>query len=534
MRSPTFILLTLAAIFNLVSCQDETPVEIYTREKVLVLGNSNEPQGLDPQVVTGVIESSIIRSIFEGLCVEHPSEEGTHLPGAATSWTPNADFSEWTFKLQPNGKWSDGTPLTAHDFVFAYERMLHPEFGAKYASMLYCIKNAEAFNKGEVKDFSQVGAKAVDDHTLQISLRSSIPFLPDLTKHYTWYPVAKHCILKHGTIAQLHTGWTEPENMVSNGAFQLETWKFNDRIEVVRNPYYWDKDTVKLNAIRFLPISNPFTEARMFFNQQLHATYTLSSEMIEYAKQIEPESYRQETYLGTNFIRFNMTREHLKDIRVRKALSLSIDRQIIIDKVLKGGQKPALGMVPPMGSYQSSEIIKFDPIEAKRLLAEAGYNESNQLTITLLTTDKDSAKIQAEAYQDMWKKNLGIQVNIQQREWKTYLTMLSGLDFDIATGGWIGDYPDPTTFLDMWKEGDGNNRTGWGNAQYESLLRSAEKTQDPQARLDLLKEAEELFLNDYAIMPLYWYTSVYMLHPSVKNWHPLLLKNQPYKFLDLK
>jgi len=525
--------MSLAVALSISSCKKETPVEIYTQEKVLVLGNSNEPQGLDPQIVTGVIESNIIRSLFEGLCVEHPSQAGKHLPGAAASWTANSDFSEWTFELQPHGKWSDGHPLTAHDFVFAYERMLHPDFGAKYSSMLYYIKNAEDFNKGELKDFSKVGIKAVNDLTLKITLRSSIPFLPDLTKHYTWYPVPKHCILKQGTIAQLHTGWTEPDKMVSNGPFKIKTWKFNDRIEVTRNPYYWDKDTVKLNAIRFLPISNPFTEARMFLNDQLHATYGLSSEMIEHAKKVAPEAYKQETYLGTNFIRFNVTRDNLKNIKVRQALSLSIDRQMIIDNVLKGGQKPALGMVPPMGDYKASNFTNFDPERAKQLLNEAGYNDSNPLKITLLTTDKDSAKIQAEAYQDMWKKNLGIQVSIMQREWKTYLTMLSDLDYDIATGGWIGDYPDPTTFLDMWKKGDGNNRTGWSSEKYENLLTAAEKTQEPAERLKLLKQAEELFLSEHAVMPLYWYTSVYMLHPSVKNWHPLILKNQPYKFLDL-
>ncbi len=527
-------LLLGACALAMLGCKGEPPIDAYTEKKILILGNSTEPQGLDPQIVTGVIESNIIRALFEGLCVEHPSKQGVHLPGAAEHWQANDDFTEWTFHLRRDGKWSDGTPVSAEDFLFSYQRILHPDFGADYASMLYYILGAEAYNKGETTDFSTVGVSAPDAYTLKVKLKASIPFLPDLTKHYTWYPVPKHIILKHGKMQQRNTPWTEPENLVSNGAFMLKDWRLNDYIHAVRNPHYWDKQTVKLNGIRFLPISNQYTEARMFFNQQLHATYGLAPEMIEYAANKYSQYLRQETYLGTNFIRFNVTDPLLDDLRVSKALALSIDSQAIITHILKGGQKPAYGMVPPTDDYQTPKAVSFDPVRAKELLEQAGYGGNNKLRITLLSTDREVSKRLSEAYQDMWKKHLGAEVSIEQREWKTYLSRMSGLDYQLALGGWIGDYPDPTTFLDMWKTGDGNNRTGWSNKDYEALLAKAEQTKDPEARLRILELAEALFLSEMPIIPVYWYTTNYLLHTAVKGWHPLLLNNHPYKFVDLE
>ncbi|MFK7911485.1 MAG: ABC transporter substrate-binding protein [Akkermansiaceae bacterium] len=529
-----YILTTVLLMTFLSSCNRESPIDKYTEKKILIVGNSNEPAGLDPQIVTGVIESNIITSLFEGLCVQHPSDSSGSVPGAAASWEPNQDFTEWTFNLQKEGKWSDGMPVTTADFLFAYERILSPDFAAKYSSMLYYIKNAEKFNKGELKDFSEVGVKAVDDHTLKIYLRAPIPFLPDLTKHYTWYPVPKHAVLAMGEMTERHTDWTAPENMVSNGPFKLEIWKFNDRIEVVRNPHYWDADVVKLNGIRYLPISNKYTEARMFFNDQMHVTERLAPEMIEYCRERYPEELRQEVYLGCDFMRFNMTLEKFKDVRVRRALSLAIDRQLIIDKVTKGGEQPAQGMVPSMGSYETVGIVKHNSDQAIALMKDAGYSDSKKLKLTLLTTDRDGAKTYAEAFQDMWQKILPVEVSIEQREWKTYQTKMSKLEYEMCTGGWIGDYPDPTTFLDMWKKGDGNNRTGWTRPEYDSTLGKAELATSPEERVKLLREAETTLLNDAPIIPIYWHTSVYLLHDSVKNWHPLPLRNQPYKFIDLQ
>ncbi len=619
---------------TLCHCKSESTLDTYTEKKILIIGNSNEPAGLDPQVVTGVIESTILRATSEGLCVEDPVDASIHRPGAAASWIANDDFTEWEFKLQRNGFWSDGKPITAQDFVFSYHRILSPSFGAKYSSMLYYMKGAEDYNKDhrelylikkstqlskkwdalksinfrgdesvnikgfersefsslEVEDkkkfikgnglnqiekdtllavkadpslfewpehidiktrnaiidiyinnygkdlweHADVGVIAIDDYTLKINLRSPVPFLPDLTKHYTWFPVPKHAVLKYGTISERRTKWTEPENVVTNGPFKMKTWKFNYKIEVEKNPFYWDEKSVKLNGIVFLPISNTYTEARMFYNDQLHVTYTLAPELIEYSNKNHPKSTRQETYLGTNFLRFNNNSEGLNDVNVRKAIAYATDSKSLIKYVLKGGQNAATGIVPPMGKYKALTKFGFNPEKAREYLSKTKYADNPEdLQIILLTTDKEGAKTVAEALQAMWLKELGIDVKIEQREWASYQTRMSKLDYGIATGGWIGDYPDPTTFLDMWKKGDGNNRTGWSSDAYEEKLKQAETTKDPLQRIETLQRAEAVFMADMPIVPLYWYSSNYLLHESVKHWHPMIMRNQPYKFIDL-
>ncbi|MCB1230320.1 MAG: peptide ABC transporter substrate-binding protein [Verrucomicrobiae bacterium] len=611
----------LAAIAALTGCGGPSPVEKATAEKTLLLGNGAEPQGLDPHLVSGVIESNIIRALFEGLCVEHPSENGKPLPGVAESWEANERFTDWTFHLRKDAQWSDGHPLTAHDFIFAFQRILNPRLGSEYSFMLYYIIGAEDFHQehrskvicaedpelptpwetvekevnlsgnpeaaegsfdqkgldhlstdelrqlkadpsllswpesipentrsflidhlvafdesGEsLWDRIGVAATAPDDHTLEVKLRGPMPFLPELTKHYTWFPLPEHVIHQFGAEESRFTDWTLPGNLVSNGAFTLKSWRINDHIEIVKNPRYWDAETVQLNAIRYFPISNVYTEARMFFNDQLHATYALGPELIAYSREHFPKELRNELYLGSYFIRCNVTRSPLSNPKVRLALSLAIDRQSVIDNILQGGQQPARGLVPPSGEYQSPDLVYFDPEEARRLLAEAGYPDGKGFPdIRFLTTDRESAKRGAEALQGMWKEHLNISVGIDQMEWATYLSTMFKKEYDLAAGGWIGDYLDPTTFLDMWLKDGGNNRTGWFNRDYERMLREAEQIADPLARYQKLQDAERLLLEERPILPLYWYTRNYLLHSDVKGWHPLLLDNHPFKFVSLE
>jgi oligopeptide transport system substrate-binding protein len=626
---------SLAITFGLCHCESKSSLDTYTEKKILVIGNSNEPSGLDPHMVTGVLESNILRALFEGLCLEDPLNGSKSKPGSAASWTSNEDFTEWVFKLQPDGKWSDGKPVTADDYVFSYHRILSPSLGAKYASMLHYIEGAEEYNKkhneiyliknsDEFKDewetlnginfrgdesikkkqfegtdftdltqdnqkkyiqayglnklsedilnaikkdsslfswpeevnsasrvailakyisnegedlwnLANVGVIAIDDYTLKIKLKVPVPFLPDLTKHYTWFAVPKHVILKHGKISVPNTKWTDPENLVSNGPFRLKTWKFNYKIEAERNPHYWDLDALKLNGIVFLPISNAYTETRMFYNDQLHITYALPSEMIEYSEKNYPQYIRQETYLGTDFIRFNNTQEELTDINLRKAFAYAIDSKSLIKYVLKGGEKVATGITPPMGEYQAVNATEYNPEKAKEYFAKTKFaNNPQDLKVVLLTVQKDSAKTLAEALHSMWSKTLGVEVKIEQREWTSYQDSMSNLDYGIVTGGWVGDYPDPTTFLDMWKKGDGNNRTGWSSEAFEAKLKEAAITKDPLGRLKTLHEAESIMMKDMPIAPICWKTSNYLVHKSVKNWNPMIMKNQPYKFIDLE
>lgn len=649
-------------------------MQIANEENILIVGNSGEPKGLDPHLVSGVLESNIIRALFEGLCVEDPDKDSSSLPGVAKNWTPNEDSTEWIFELNPEAKWSDGVPVTANDFVFSYRRLLSPDpdWPAEYAEMLYFLKNGEAYhrshfgnilcgndpdfpvkwkilkesnfkgdpklklsnfvgktfsdlderdlkkfasylsegqqvdltqlsatkvetekltevekriffnskgidnlNKSDLKllkqntsilnwadqvpeevrqlvleriikhheagkpnlwDKAEVGVTALDDFTLKINLRGPIPFLPEITKHYTWYPVPKHVILKHGKINTAYQSpWTRVENIVSNGAFKLKTWRTNHFLEIERNNYYWDRDNVYLNGVRYLPIKNYYTETRMFGDEQLHLTYTVPSELIPMAKEKYPAQLRQEPYVGVRFLRVNNRKEPLNDPKVRRAFALSIDQKSICEEILQGGQTPASGIVPPFGNYKPPGVIHFDPEKAKILLAESGYESTSSFPeISLLTTNSDSGLREAEALQAMWQKHLGIKVRIMQREWTTYLQKQYDADYDICVAGWIGDYLDPTTFLEMWITDGGNNNTGWGSNEFEDLLNKAENTTDVATRMEILSQAEQTILNDTPVLPIYWYTTNYLIRPEVKGWNPLLLNNHPFKSVKIE
>lgn len=614
--------IAIAGFFGLTGCEGETAVDKATREGIFLMGNSAEPKGLDPHIVSGVLENNIISSLFEGLVIEHPSKDGVALPGVAEKWYPAdpKNPTEWIFELRKDAKWSDGEPLTAEDFLFSFRRILTPELASDYAFMLFYIRDAEAYHKsqrayllfrndedfpvewdslkdvdfspnekadessynrkgldhltanqlevlkanpfkfnwpesvseevrnliiekslefakskGDLWDLIDFGATAPDKHTLKVELNSPMPFLPEITKHYTWFPVPKHAVLDFGRIGERFTDWTKPENLVCNGPFVLKSWVFNDHIEVTRNPKYWDAENVKLNGVRFLPIANLFTEGRMFFNNQLHVTYTLAPEMIEYAKTHFADNLRNELYLGTYFIRTNTTREPFDDPRVRLAFSMALDQEAIIDNVLQGGQKPASGLVPSFSGYPDAGMVKFDPEGAKKLLAEAGYPGGKGIRdIEFLTVDKETSKAVGEALQGIWKEHLGVNVKIKQMEWGSYLTNMFDKKYDLAAGGWIGDYMDPLTFLDMWMKDAGNNRTGWHSPEFEKLLQNASAATNAKERYELLSKAEQLFLSERPILPLYFYTRNYLIHKDVENWHPLLLDHHPWKYVNVK
>lgn len=527
------LIVSLPLVLLSASCRKESQVDRATREGIFLIGNSAEPKALDHQLVTGVPESKIISALFEGLVGDDAESDDATPPGAATSWEHNEDMTEWTFHLQPDGKWSDGAPVTAHDFVFSYNRLLHPEFAGPYAEMLYFLKNAEEYNKGKISDFSEVGVKAVDDLTLHIQLREPVPFLPSLSRHYTWFPVPRHVVLKHGKITDRFTKWSVLPNLVGNGPFKLKTWRFHDKIEVERNPHYWDAANVGLNGIRFFPIENPYTETRAFLAGQLHSTYALPSDQIKKIARTKPEFLRQEPYVGTVFIRLNTTRPALSDPRVRQALSLTIDRAMICEHIAEGFT-PATSLTPKMGAYQPDPVLTFDPEKARALLAEAGYPNGDKFPRFSILIARPAARANAEAIQAMWKKHLNILVTIQNKDWGSYISAQQSLDFDMASAGWIGDYLDPTTFLNMWTKGNGNNNTGWSNAEYESLLREAALKADPAERLALFREAERMLMDEQPILPISWYSRNYLHRPEVKGWHPLLLDNHPWKAIHFE
>lgn len=532
-------LFLLPALFCLAGCQEESQVEKANREGILIVGNSNEPKGLDSQVVTGVLESNIMRALFEGLVSDHPSDDAANLPAGAETLEPDATATVWTAKLRANAKWSDGAPVTARDYAFAYERILTPEFAAKYAEMLYFLKGADRFNKGETKDFSTVGVEVVDDLTLRLTLRGPTPYFPQILKHYTWNPVPRHVVLKHGTMTQKGNPWSKLGNIVSNGPYQLKSWRRTDHLEVERNPHYWGAADVTLNGVRFLPINNSYTEARMFRDGQMHVTYTAPPEIVDLMLKENPKVLRQEPYVGTLFFRCNTKRKPLEDVRVRRALSLSFNQQEICDKILRG-YKPAFGMTPPMAGYDTPHAISYDPETARKLLTEAGFPaaaDGKRATfprLKILLASRETAATVAQAIQAMWRKELGIEVEIENKEWTAYLAAMQEFDYDLASSGWIGDYLDPLTFLEMWTDGNGNNLTGWTNPKFEELLKQSHQEADPAKRYTILRDAETIMTAEAPVLLLAWYARNYLMDPAVENWHPLLLDNHPYDVLRLR
>lgn len=526
MRSRLLFIPVLSLL--LFSCQQESQVDKATREGILLIGNSADPKSLDLQVVSGVIESNVMRALYEGLVQFHPTEDLGAPPGAALSVTPDETYTVWTVKLRPEAKWSDGTPVTSEDFRFSYERLLTPSFGAKYAEMLYFLEGAEEFNKRETPDFSSVGFEVTDPYGFVLTLRGPTPFFKEILKHYTWFPVPKHQVLKFGKIDMVGNPWSRVENLVSNGPFRIKSYRRNHHIEVERNPNYWDAENISLNGIRFLPISNSFTEARMFRDGQLHITNTAAPEVVDLMKREDPEMLRQEPYLGTVIYRYNNNRKPLDDVRVRMALSLTIDREALCDSVFRGFD-PAYGMTPPMGDYDPPHGIELNPEKAKKLLAEAGFPDGEGFPrLKLLIASRETNAALATAIQAMWREHLNVEVEIENKEWSAYMVAMQELDYDIIGGGWIGDYIDPLTFLEMWTAGNGNNRTGWESEPFGAKLKESFQANNPADRYRLLHEAEKILLNDSPATPISWWGKNYLIHPSVKGWEPLLLDNHPY------
>ena len=533
-----FKVLTLVILLNISfsSCSKQsTPVASSIQDQILYLSNGTEPQGLDPHIVTGVPEHKILLSLLEGLVVSHPEGKG-YLPGVAEKWEVSDDGKEYTFYLNKNARWSNGDKVTAEDFVYSWKRILLPTTAAQYAYMLFVLDNAEDFNKGRIKDFSKVGVKALNQDTLKVTLRNSTPYFLSLLVHYSTWPVHKPTIEKFGKIDSRGTPWTRPGNFIGNGPYVLEEWKLNDVIIVKKNPYYWDKETVSIKEIRFFASDNETSDDLRYRSGQLHYLNTIKVTKIQSYKESYPKEIRIEPYYGTYYYRINVTKEELQDKRIRQALSYAINRKEIVESVSRGEQIPAFSFTPPdpVNFYPSTKI-EFNPTKAKELLKEVGFSEEKKFPkIEILYNTSESHQKIAEAIQAMWKENLAIKAELVNVDWKTYLDKQKNLDFFISRAGWIGDYPDPNSFLDMMLSGGGNNQTGWSNLEYDSLIRKAAEATSVEERNKFFDQAEHILMDELPLIPIYTYTRVYMLHPYVKGWHPTILDTHPYQFLSLE
>ena len=502
----------------------ETRVTVGNRDGVLHLGNGAEPQDLDPQLIAATTDQNIAVALFEGLTTldEKTSQP---IPGVAERWAVSADALTWTFHLRADARWSDGTPLTADDFVQSWRRILNPTLGAENAYLLYPIKNAAALNEGTAKDPAILGVTAPDARTLVVTLERPTPYFPTLTALTALFPINPRVLAKFSALSQRGTAWTLPANIVGNGPFLLREWAPNSRLIVEKNPHYWNTARTALKQIVFYPIENPGVEERDFRAGQLHATYELPLSKVAPYRQESPTPLRIEPYLETFFLRFNVAKPPLDNRDVRAALARALDRESITRNLLAGTRVAAHHFTPPdCAGYTARATIPDDFAEARRLLAAAGFPGGKGFPKLELQIRNDElhAKV-AEAIQAMWKRELGIDIALVQLEQKTWLQNQQSKNYTISTSRWIGDFVDPVTYLEVHQTGGGYNFNGWSDPRYDELLRQAAVAPNAAARHELFQQAEALLLDAAPSVPLFFGARLYLMQPSVKNWSPALL-----------
>ncbi|MDR3565461.1 MAG: peptide ABC transporter substrate-binding protein [Negativicutes bacterium] len=477
-----------------------------------------EPETLDPRKSTGSPEANIEEQIFEGLTTLNAKD--LPVPAVAEKWEVSADGLRYTFFLRGDAKWSNGDPVTAEDFEYAWKSALSPELGSKYAYQLFYLKNGEAYNKGEAPA-SAVGVRAVNPRTLEITLEEPTTYFLSLTAFHTYYPV-------HKSTAQTNEKWAaDPKTFIGNGPFKVVSWAHNSKIEFAKNDFYWDAAKVKMTKMEFFLNDNANTELDMFENNQIDMGG--NPPVAEFPRLLREGKLKVYPYIGTYFYSFNVTKPPFDNPLVRRAFALAIDREAIIKNITRGEQKAALAWVPfglPDAKSDDDFRIKGgdffkdnDSSAAQKLLADAGYPGGRGLPpVTLIYNTSEGHKAIAEAIQEMWKKNLGVSVTLANQEWKVFLSTRSKGDYQVARHGWIGDYADPMTFIDMFVSDGGNNDAQYKNPAYDRLVRLAKTTNDPAARMQAMHDAEKILMEDGVIAPIYFYTNAILAKPNVKGY----------------
>ncbi|EAV1163682.1 oligopeptide ABC transporter substrate-binding protein OppA [Salmonella enterica subsp. diarizonae] len=494
----------------------DVPAGVQLADKqTLVRNNGSEVQSLDPHKIEGVPESNVNRDLFEGLLIS--DVEGHPSPGVAEKWE-NKDFKVWTFHLRKNAKWSDGTPVTAHDFVYSWQRLADPNTASPYASYLQYghIANIDDIIAGK-KPATDLGVKALDDHTFEVTLSEPVPYFYKLLVHPSVSPVPKSAVEKFGD------KWTQPANIVTNGAYKLKNWVVNERIVLERNPQYWDNDKTVINQVTYLPISSEVTDVNRYRSGEIDMTYNnMPIELFQKLKKEIPNEVRVDPYLCTYYYEINNQKAPFNDVRVRTALKLALDRDIIVNKVKNQGDLPAYSYTPPYtdgAKLVEPEWFKWSQEkrneEAKKLLAEAGFTADKPLTFDLLYNTSDLHKKLAIAVASIWKKNLGANVKLENQEWKTFLDTRHQGTFDVARAGWCADYNEPTSFLNTMLSDSSNNTAHYKSPAFDRLIADTLKVTDDAQRSELYAKAEQQLDKDSAIVPVYYYVNARLVKPWV-------------------
>ena len=517
--------------------RNETPVQRGNRDGIFYVGIGPDPQELDPQTATGIPEAAILRALGEGL-VNLDSRDLHPIPGVAERWEISADGLTYKFHLRAEARWSDGASLTAGDFLASFQRELSPGLGAELSYLLWPIRNAEMFNKGRLADFGKVGVRALDDRTLELTLERPTAYFLTLLAQRMFYPVrpASGSELKRGRAPVADKQGAAAAGWIGNGPFAMAEWRHNREIVLRRNPHYWNAAAVRLKEIHFCVIEDVEAEERAFRAGLLHKTARMPQGKIDAYRRDHPGQLRIDPSLGTYYYLINTMRPPLDDTRVRRALALAIDRTALVQHVARGGQREAEAFTPPgTAGYTARTSLPFDPDTARQLLAAAGYPGGRGLpTLELLFNTNDNHRQLAEAVQAMWQRELGVVARLVNQEWKVFLHSISTGDFAIARAGWSGGYLDPNAFLDNFVSGGANNRTGFADPRYDALLAEAAATTDPDARRELLQEAETRLLEAAPIIPIYHYTYPYLLQPSVRGWPANVLDYHLYQEVELR
>ena len=496
-------------------------------------GNQNEPDTLDPSKATGSWESNILGDMFLGLTTENAA--GDPIPGAAESWTVSEDGLVWTFKMREGAVWSDGHPVTADDFVFSFRRQMDPATASQYASMLYDIQGAEAVNAGTAP-LDTLGVTAIDPGTLQITLTHPAPYLPQLLMHQITYPVPRHVVEQHGD------AWVRPETYVSNGAFKLSSWRPNDRVVTVKNELFYDAANVRLDSVIFYPTDDGEAALKRFRTGELDLNVGFPSQQIDMLRRSMADELKVSTIVNVRYIVMNTLKAPFDDPRVRKAVALAMNREVITGQILKAGEQPAYSLVPPgTAGYGEGPRLSFEDMamparlaEAKRLLAEAGYGPRNPISFRYnFISDNDSRRM-AAALQGMWAA-AGFKVELVTSEKKVHYNTVRLMDYEVAEANWFADFNDAKNFLFLAQPSAGDmNMSRYASQAYEDLIRQSDQERDEGRRAELMKQAEALMLEDYPLTPIFYGVSRNLVHSWVKGWEENLLNTHRSRWLYIE
>jgi oligopeptide transport system substrate-binding protein len=561
--------------------------------------NQSEIKTVDPALVTGQPEQRIVSALFEGLTTWDPQDLWPR-PGVAERWTISDDKLTCTFYLRGNALWSDGTPVTADDFVWSYRRALHPATSSEYAYELWYIVGAEQYTSGKVNvgdavevelndkppgarpfasgimlrgrltaiekpagsetpvyvvqingrqrrfqkgalqggtedyrwllyDFQAVGLEAVNSRVLQIRLKHPVPYFLNLMGFFPMSPVNRKCVEAYG-----YPAWTKPEHIVSNGPFLLESRRIRDRIRLVKNPRYWDRDHVELNVVDAIATDSTITALNLYLTGEVDWVPVVPEEIIPDLRRQHRTDFRPAPYLANEYYLVNTRKPPLDDPRVRLALGLAMDKQEIVERIVLAGQTSARSMVPPeirrYDDYRPAECGAHNVERARKLLAEAGYPGGRGMPrIEILYNTNETHQAIAELVQSQWKRNLGVNVRLANQDWARYLNSRRVGDYLLARAGWIGDYVDPVTFLAQFASDNPMNQTGWKNPKYDHMLELARQEKDDAKRLQYLHRAEQILMDQMPVIPIFFNVTREIVRPYVHGYYRNILDTHPLK-----